>query len=380
VPSAISVENLTKLFGEVAAVGGISFEMGTDEFFSLVGPSGCGKTTTLRCIAGLETATSGRIDIGGATVYQAAAGGGAPNVLVPTYKRAIGMVFQNYAVWPHMTVEKNIAYPLKLRGVGRQEQKREVGRILEILGMEHLVARKPSQLSGGQQQRVALGRALIARPDVLLLDEPLSNLDAKLREQMRAELKRIQREVGVPILYVTHDQDEALSMSDRIAVMEGGRVHQIAAPTTIYERPATKFVLDFIGAVNYVPVQILRAEGTTVDVTLPDGQRLSVPRPERLPEGNQALLAVRPEDVAVTPGSVDSETEGGDASGVRVTVDLLSFRGNLVEYRLQADGYHLWMQTPKTTLIPEGHTLTVNVGRAYLLDGDAGTRLDAPVV
>lgn len=366
---AVAVERLTKVFGEFTAVDGVSFTMQGNEFFSLVGPSGCGKTTTLRCIAGLENATSGRISIKDRTVFEAGNGSAAPTTLVPTHERSIGMVFQNYAVWPHMSVLQNIAYPLRLRGVPRRDQEREVVRMLDLLGMEGLMKRKPSQLSGGQQQRVALGRALVANPDVLLLDEPLSNLDAKLRDQMRSELKRIQREVGIPILYVTHDQDEALSMSDRIAVMSGGHVHQIAPPEVIYDRPATRFVLDFIGSVNYLSAEISGEDGARLTLMLEDGQHLTVPRPQQLPDGPRVTLAVRPEDLRVVPTD----------DGVSAKVELRSFRGNICDYRLRTDKYALWLQTEKSTLVPEGSTVTVAATRAYFLAQESSERADAPV-
>ena len=365
--TAVAVDRLEKVFGEFTAVAGVSFELTGNEFFSLVGPSGCGKTTTLRCIAGLETASAGKISIKERVVFEAT-GGGAPTTLVPTHERSIGMVFQNYAVWPHMSVMQNIAYPLRLRGATRGEQEREVARPLTLLGMEGLMRRKPSQLSGGQQQRVALGRALVARPDVLLLDEPLSNLDAKLRDQMRAELKRIQREVGIPILYVTHDQDEALSMSDRIAVMNAGRVHQIAPPTVIYERPATKFVLDFIGAVNYLSGEVVAREGGRLAVAVAGGQRLNVPAPAELPGGRDLLVAVRPEDLRVAAGD-----------GLAARVELRSFRGSICDYRLKAGDQELWLQTEKSTLIPEGSAVALEAARAYFLEAGARNDLDARV-
>lgn len=366
---SVAVGQLRKVFGDFTAVDGVSFSMGENEFFSLVGPSGCGKTTSLRCIAGLETATSGKIEIGNRTVFEAQSETEV-RMLVPTHERSIGMVFQNYAVWPHMSVFQNIAYPLRLRKVSRREQEQEVGRVLEMLGMEGLMKRKPSQLSGGQQQRVALGRALVSRPDVLLLDEPLSNLDAKLRDQMRTELKRIQREVGVPILYVTHDQDEALSMSDRIAVMNAGRIHQIATPEEIYEKPATRFVLDFIGSVNYFEAEVAGSEAGLLTLQLSDGQRLSVPAPDSLPAGSSVLAGIRPEDLRVAP-------EG--EPGLRATVELRSFRGNIVDYRMNAGGFGFWLQTEKHVLIPEGSSVTVQAARAFLLEGGAGVALDARV-
>ncbi|MEX2534450.1 MAG: ABC transporter ATP-binding protein [Trueperaceae bacterium] len=364
--SSIAINQLTKSFQNIRAVNGVSFGINENEFFSLVGPSGCGKTTTLRCVAGLESADSGRISIKGNDVYASAEG-----TDVPTHKRSIGMVFQNYAVWPHMTVVQNVEYPLRVQGVEGRIRREQVDRMLKMLGMEQLGNRKPSQLSGGQQQRVALGRALIARPDVLLLDEPLSNLDAKLREQMRSELKRIQREIGVPILYVTHDQIEALSMSDRIAVMNNGEIHQIASPAEIYERPKTKFVLDFIGSVNYLPCNIEEATGEHVELKLVDGQRIQIPRPDYVPAGPRALLAVRPEDMTV---AVSSSEEG-----LRMMVALRSFLGNACEYRMRASGFELLVQTDKKLLLSEGEGVRIEVGRGFLLDADAGDRADARV-
>lgn len=365
---AVAVERLRKVFGEFTAVEDVSFRMQTNEFFSLVGPSGCGKTTTLRCIAGLETATSGKIAINNRTVFQAEQGGSSTS-LVPTHERSIGMVFQNYAVWPHMSVLQNIAYPLKLRGASRSEQEREVTRLLQLLGMEGLMKRKPSQLSGGQQQRVALGRALISHPDVLLLDEPLSNLDAKLRDQMRSELKRIQREVGIPILYVTHDQDEALSMSDRIAVMSAGRVHQIAPPEIIYEQPATRFVLDFIGAVNYFSAKITGEANGLLSLTLGDGQQLTAPKPRTLPAGRRVTVGVRPEDLRIVT----------DQPGLTAQVELRSFRGSICDYRLRTEKYGFWLQTEKNTLIPEGSSVTLAAARAFFIAAEAQDRTDAAV-
>jgi ABC-type Fe3+/spermidine/putrescine transport system ATPase subunit len=358
----IEVEGLTKRFGAMTAVDAIGFAMQEHEFFSLVGPSGCGKTTTLRCVAGLETADAGRIGIKSTVVYASNEG-----VDVPTHERAIGMVFQNYAVWPHMSVFENIAYPLRLKRATRAAQRARVGQVLEMLGMEQLAERKPSQLSGGQQQRVALGRALVGEPDVLLLDEPLSNLDAKLREHMRVELKRIQRETGIPILYVTHDQLEALSMSDRIAVMSDGRIHQVATPVEIYERPATKFVLDFIGSVNYLPCELLAAAGEVIEVRVDGGGTLTLPRPAFVPDAREVLLAVMPEDMRLGHGA------GG--SDLRATVELRSYLGNLCEYRLRHHGMELRVQTDKGELVPEGSEVVVSVQRGYLLD--RGAAMDA---
>jgi iron(III) transport system ATP-binding protein len=262
-----------------------------------------------------------------------------------------------------MSVYHNIAYPLRLRNVGKTEQQRRVGHVLAMLGMQQLGERKPSQLSGGQQQRVALGRALVGEPDVLLLDEPLSNLDAKLREHMRVELKRIQRDTGIPILYVTHDQLEALAMSDRIAVMNEGRIHQVASPVEIYERPATKFVLDFIGSVNYLPGEVLSATGDTVTLRVAGGATLTLPRPGFVPDAREVLLAVRPEDMVLGQSVTGSD--------LHAKVELRSFLGNLCEYRLRYQGHELRVQTEKDELVPEGSDVVVGVRRGYLLESTA---------
>jgi spermidine/putrescine ABC transporter ATP-binding subunit len=238
----VSIRNVSKTFpGGVTAVDDVSFDIAPNEFFALLGPSGCGKTTLLRMISGLETPTGGQIVIGGEDM-----------ALTPPNKRPTNMVFQSYAVFPHMTVEDNVAYGLVVTGVAREETRRRVGEALEMVQLTALAKRKPDQMSGGQRQRVALARALVKRPKVLLLDEPLSALDAKLRDGMRLELTRLQETVGITFIIVTHDQDEALSMASRIAVMDKGAVRQIATPSELYERPANKFVADFIGKVNLI--------------------------------------------------------------------------------------------------------------------------------
>ena len=247
----IRVKDLEKAFagarGEVRALRGVSFEVGRGELFTLLGPSGCGKTTTLRCIAGLEQPLSGEIRIDDKPVFSAADG-----TFIPPERRNIGMVFQSYAIWPHMTVFQNVAYPLA-KAASRAEIGERVARILDRLSLGALADRLAPNLSGGQQQRVALARALVAQPQVLLLDEPLSNLDAKLREQMRFELKALQESFGITTFYVTHDQEEAMVMSDLIAVMSEGQIIQLGSPHELYERPRTPFVADFIGRTNFLP-------------------------------------------------------------------------------------------------------------------------------
>src|SRR5215471_1579386 len=252
----LSVENLHKSFqasggAEVRAVDGVGLSIPAGRLLTLLGPSGCGKTTTLRCIAGLERPDSGRIVIGDQTVFDS-----ARRIFVPPSDRGIGMVFQSYAIWPHMTVFENVAFPLRVardRRYGAAEIKDRVRQALEMVRMGGFEARPATQLSGGQQQRLAFARGLVREPQILLLDEPLSNLDAKLREQMRVELKRLQKRLGVTTVYVTHDQSEALALSDEIAVFNAGRIIQRGTPQEIYRHPKSQFVADFIGSANFLP-------------------------------------------------------------------------------------------------------------------------------
>src|SRR5688572_30538468 len=246
----IAVENLTKRFGPLAAVSDVSLSVEQGELFTLLGPSGCGKTTLLRLLAGFYTPDAGEIRFGDRVVND-----------VPPHERGIGMVFQNYALWPHMTVLENVSYGLKLRKVPAAEMTTRVQGVLEKVGLTGLGARYPGQLSGGQQQRVALARALVLNPQMLLLDEPLSNLDAKIRVQVRSEIRKLQKDLGITAVYVTHDQEEALAMSDRIAVFSLGKVCQVGSPKALYERPTTRFVADFIGINNLVEGTVRSVEG-----------------------------------------------------------------------------------------------------------------------
>jgi len=361
---AVTVSALTKRFGTVAAVDGVDFTVAEGEFFTLLGPSGCGKTTTLRCVAGLESADEGRIQIAGKPVFD-----GARGLDLPANERQIGMVFQSYAVWPHMSVAENIGYPLKVRGVAGAQIAARVDQVLGLLEMSGLGGRMPSQLSGGQQQRVALGRALAVEPRVLLLDEPLSNLDAKLRESMRAELKLIQRRAGLPILYVTHDQVEALSMSDRIAVMCAGRIHHLAPPEEIYDRPATRFVLDFVGAVNYLPCTLDGIDGGRMRLSVPGGS-WQMPAPAGGPPPDARLqVAVRPEDLDLLPAPAEGLP--------RARVTLRAFVGEGFEYRLDMQGHDLRARTDKTVHLPEGAEIGLAARRGALLAEGSGP--DSPV-
>jgi len=282
----VKLRGVKKRFGGYEALKGISLEIADGELFFLLGPSGCGKTTTLRIIAGLYEPDEGEVYFGGRLMNG-----------VPPYRRNIGMVFQNYALWPHMKVFDNVAYGLKARGLPRSEIKEKVRWALELVGLRGMEEKYPNQLSGGQQQRVALARALVVEPEVLLLDEPLSNLDAKLRARMRSELKVLQKRLGITTVYVTHDQAEALSMADRIAVMNIGVVEQVGAPREVYRRPATRFVADFIGEINFLEGDVeCGGEGCWAETPL---GRLAVPPGS--PAG-RVTVAFRPEAVRVVRG------------------------------------------------------------------------------
>lgn len=313
--ASVTIRNVTKSFDDIEVLHSMSETFADGEFITLLGPSGCGKTTMLRLIAGFEKPTTGSISIGDMLV----SGEGA---FIPPEKRKIGMVFQSYAVWPHMTVFENIVYPLKLMKLSKEEIRNKGETILKTVHLSQYADRLPSQLSGGQQQRVALGRALVAEPEILLLDEPLSNLDAKLREEMRYEIKEITQKLGITVVYVTHDQIEAMTMSDRIVLMNQGQVQQIGAPTELYNNPANQFVANFIGRVNFLPATaqngIITIEGTD--------QHL----PAKNNESGKAVVAVRPErilineaanaDMPVLKGTVNAQFYLGDINDVRVSV------------------------------------------------------------
>ncbi|MCE5244435.1 MAG: ABC transporter ATP-binding protein, partial [Desulfobacteraceae bacterium] len=307
----IELKDLVKRFGSLEAVSNVSIHIRDGELFTLLGPSGCGKTTLLRLIGGFHYPDRGEILFGGRNV----AG-------VPPYERNIGMVFQNYALWPHMTIHDNIAYGLKLKKVSRDQIGERVARALGLVNLKGLETRYPGQLSGGQQQRVALARALVLNPDVLLLDEPLSNLDAKIRLQVRAEIRKLQKELAITTIYVTHDQEEALTLSDRIAVVKLGVLQQIGTPWDLYERPATPFVADFIGINNLVPGRLRERNGS--------GEWASVETEigifacdcdERLKPGDKCMVCVRPETAAIT----EAATAGEGTNKVSGTVGFASF-------------------------------------------------------
>ncbi len=351
---AVVVRNLWKHFDGVTAVEDVSFSIQGEEFFTLLGPSGCGKTTTLRCVAGLEAPTRGEIAIAGQTVSAPDAG-----LFVPPEKRRLGMVFQNYAVWPHMNVFDNIAYPLRVARESRGAIAARVREVMDLVALPGLEHRLPHQLSGGQQQRVALGRALAGRPEILLLDEPLSNLDAKLREQMRFELKELQRRMRIPVLYVTHDQAEAMALSDRLAVMSGGRIAQIGQPAAIYRQPANRFVADFIGQMNFLPATVVATEAGTSRVAL-DGYQCRAENPGGI--SGRATVAVRPEDLDL-----------GSGPGIPGRVEVRGFLGNIVEYRVRlTSGAAVRVQAAPSAPYEEGAVVSVAIRRAMLFEGDTG--------
>ncbi|BCI53225.1 spermidine/putrescine import ATP-binding protein PotA [Mycolicibacterium litorale] len=321
----IEIDHVTKRFADYVAVADADFSIASGEFFSMLGPSGCGKTTTLRMIAGFETPTSGAIRLEGTDVSR-----------VPPHKRNVNTVFQHYALFPHMSVWDNVAYGPRSMGVdkraGKGEVKRRVDELLEVVRLTDFAKRKPGQLSGGQQQRVALARALVNYPSALLLDEPLGALDLKLRHAMQFELKRIQREVGITFIYVTHDQEEALTMSDRIAVMNAGNVEQIGTPTEIYDRPSTVFVANFIGQANLWPGrQTGRLNGDYVEVNVLGSTLRARPGDTAIETGGHATLMVRPERVRVS-----MEPPIGDVASVRATVRDMTFQGPVVRLSLAA--------------------------------------------
>jgi spermidine/putrescine transport system ATP-binding protein len=322
---AVEVRSVTKRFpgptpgGEVLAVDDVTLRIRDGEFFSLLGPSGCGKTTTLRMIAGFEHPSDGDIYIRGREMG-----------LTPPYQRNTNMVFQNYALFPHMTIARNVAFGLEMKKVPKLEIQRRVQESLEMVRLSGFGLRRPDQLSGGQQQRIALARALVNRPEVLLLDEPLGALDLKLRKEMQLELKTLQREVGITFVYVTHDQEEALTMSDRIAVMHQGKVLQVGNPTQIYERPTCRFVADFIGDTNFLDGVVERQDGDLATIVV-DGSLAVVAQSEQvLSPGTSVTVAVRPEKIRLLP-----RPGRGEVNSWPVTVEQVVYVGMDTRFRVR---------------------------------------------
>jgi spermidine/putrescine transport system ATP-binding protein len=293
-PPAVQLQAVSKRFGEHLAVETVTLTIAAGEFFSLLGPSGCGKTTTLRIVAGFEAPSAGEVFLNGVEITTR-----------PAHLRKIGMVFQHYALFPHLSVFENIAFPLRLRRTDAEEIRQRVAQALEMVRLPGLASRMPAQLSGGQQQRVALARALVFQPNVVLLDEPLGALDLKLRKAMQLELKTLQRDVGLTFVYVTHDQEEALTMSDRIAVMDRGRVLQVGDPRSIYERPSCRFVADFIGVSNFLS-GCVREAGVVAVIELDGGGSVRAERPAGVSLGQRVSVAVRPERMRLERGQLET--------------------------------------------------------------------------
>jgi len=346
--SQVIFEHVYKSFdGNTYAVNDMHVQIEDGEFVSFLGPSGCGKTTSLRMIAGFMNPTKGKIYIGDRVVSDPEHG-----TLLPPETRRIGMVFQSYAVWPHMNVFKNVAYPLKIQKVSRTEIQKRVRLALEMVHLEGMETRFPHQLSGGQQQRVALARALVMEPEVLLLDEPLSNLDAKLREKMRFEIKELQSRIHVTVIYVTHDQAEAMAMSDRIVVMNKGVTHQIGSPRQIYETPADDFVAGFIGLTNFMKCEIIDQHR----VRLPNGAEIE-PAVATDQQG-EALLSVRPEKIYLVKN-------GGDLQG---TVKRRTYLGNVLDYLVDVDGTDIRVSSEPHIIFNEGDTVGLDIKRCVVFN------------
>ncbi len=340
--------------GSVHAVRGIDIDVAEGQFFTLLGPSGCGKTTTLRCLAGLETPSAGEISIDGRKVYSAAEGS-----YVPPYRRPIGMVFQSYAIWPHMSVFQNAAFPLQeIRPrLGRAVIRERVLKVLQLVQLSGLEERPAPFLSGGQQQRLALARALVREPKVLLLDEPLSNLDAKLREETRFELRELVKRLGITTVYVTHDQLEALTMSDMVAVMEQGRIAQTAPPTEIYQRPGNRFVAGFIGQTNFLSgtVKALPQNGGLGVVDTPAGA-LNCLLPDGVAMGQDITVVVRPEDVHLGDG-----TDGSHDNLFEAEVTAVIYMGDALECQVVLGGERMRLRLHPSVQIGDGEKISLAI-------------------
>jgi iron(III) transport system ATP-binding protein len=338
----------------VKAAQDVSFDVPEGKLFTLLGPSGCGKTTTLRSIAGLERPTAGEIEVGGRTVYSSSLG-----IFIAPNKRNFGMVFQSYAIWPHMNVFQNVSFPLEVRRLARKAIREKVMRVLAAVQLDHLVDREATKLSGGQQQRLALARALVMEPQLLLLDEPLSNLDAKLRDAMRTELKRLQRELSLTTVYVTHDQSEALALSHEIAVMNDGRVIQVGTPRQIYETPSNKFVADFVGSTNFIGGTVTAVDGTSgrciVSSAFGD---LKAHAAEGVAKSATVILSVRPEDVELS----EAEPPAADGDNIcRAVVHSKDFLGEYLDFHVKVGDVVLQARAHPSLRTPIGDPIFVRM-------------------
>jgi iron(III) transport system ATP-binding protein len=349
--ASIALKGLTKTFNAgddaPAAVADLSLDIKDNQFVTLLGPSGCGKTTTLRMIAGYVAPDAGTIHVDGKLVS-------SPTAVVPPDQRGMGMVFQNYAVWPHKTVYENVVFGLKLRRMPAELARQKVGETLALVNLTGLERRYPNELSGGQQQRVALARSLVVEPKILLLDEPLSNLDAKLREQMRVELKKLQRRIGITFVYVTHDQAEALALSDHVAVIHGGRLQQYGTPQEVYARPSNRLVADFMGLVNLLPGKVADIEGRLCRIEVAGKLKLDIPLPPGVNRGDSVEVAIRPENIRLNVGD---EGRGG-----RAKISDRTFLGNISEYIASLDtGTTLRVQTHPAQVFAIGEEVAVEI-------------------
>ncbi|OLP62543.1 sugar ABC transporter ATP-binding protein [Xaviernesmea oryzae] len=350
--ASVTIEKVVKRYGSLDVVHGIDVDIRDGEFVVLVGPSGCGKSTLLRMIAGLEEISGGTISIGDRVVND-----------LPPKSRDISMVFQNYALYPHMTVEENMAFSMTLAGASKEEKARKVREAAEILGLVPLLARKPKALSGGQRQRVAMGRSIVRNPQVFLFDEPLSNLDAKLRVQMRGEIKSLHRRLGTTMVYVTHDQIEAMTMADRIVVMQKGIIEQIGTPLELYDRPQNAFVAQFIGspAMNLFSAKV--HQGALV---LESGQALDVPTPASMREGQRVLVGKRPEEIELTSGE-----------GIAATVENIEPTGSetFVEALVEGQKIAVVLRRRPDFAVGSRQNLTLNQGAIHFFDKETGERI-----
>jgi len=344
--SHVELKSLKKVYGTTVAVDGIDLDIGKGEFLTLLGPSGCGKTTTLRMVAGLIEPTDGEIWVGGRLLSSAA------RRLIPPEKRNMGMVFQSFAVWPHMKVFDNVAFPLYNLKMVRDKIRDRVKQSLELVKMIGLEDRYPANLSGGQQQRVALARALAIQPDTMLFDEPLSNLDAKLREEMRFELKEIQRKIGVTSIYVTHDQAEAMAISDRIVVMSNGKIKQIGKPSEIYDNPKDPFTAEFIGLANHLPGKV---SGERL-VTLATHEELAIDGLIASGVGSEVLVSIRPHNSKVKIFEEKGKNSKNELAGV---VEKVSYLGDRVDYRITTGARTVRVQTEPGMIYTEGTTVSL---------------------
>ncbi len=347
----IRIESVSKRFGQTVALESVSLDVEEGEIFFLLGPSGCGKTTLLRIVAGLEAPDEGRVFLGRRDVTRE-----------PARSREAVMVFQSYALWPHMSVERNVSFGLEVRSVPRAQRERSVRSALEQVRLEALAQRKPGQLSGGQQQRVALARALVVKPRVLLLDEPLSNLDAALRSEMRGEIRRLCTEAGLTALYVTHDQHEAMAVADRIALLDAGRVAQVGTPREIYERPASRFAAEFMGVTNIIGARVVGREPATLETALGAFDAASLP--EGAAVGDEVLLSVRPEAWRRGPG----------AHHVRGRIQTALFFGDHAEYVVEVEGVALRVTERGSGVLGAGDAveLCVDPADVVVLAGEPG--------